>query len=117
MSKTYLDHTHPDAFVDHTKIAKPEGPYKPCPRCQCHGGWNLTLNAYSLPAGVEDTAENRRRHVHFRCICSHCQGYGWVHESVDCPGHNWVHHSNLGRCYNRYMCTVCGKFDDVDSSD
>lgn len=31
--------------------------------------------------------------------------------------HKFVFDRNLGRCYNRYVCTLCGAFSCVDSSD
>ena len=109
----------PFDFIDHNKHSpRPElGLTKLCPVCIGHGGRNLQLNAYPLPAGKEDTAENRHTYCHFRAICSHCNGWGFVAESEMCSGHEWKHTENLGRCYNRYTCTKCGKINDVDSSD
>ena len=31
--------------------------------------------------------------------------------------HEYTHVKNLGRCYNRYQCTKCGRTMDVDSGD
>ena len=119
-AKPFMDHTHPDAFVDFTKMALPvwatPDQYKECPRCKGHGGWNLQRNAYSLH-NYADTAENRHRYSHFCAMCGHCKGWGFVSVKVTCPGHEWVFDKNLGRCYNRYRCTLCSAINDVDSSD
>ena len=112
----YMDHTHPDAFVDWVKQEPAYGATVECPRCKGFGGWNLQLNAYSLH-GKEDTPANRHTYSHFRGICEHCNGWGYVSPEEKCQGHDWEFHSNLGRCYNRYQCIHCGKFSDVDSSD
>ena len=113
----YMDQNHPDAFLDYPGIKKPEyGHTKLCPKCKGHGGWNLRLNAYSLH-NYPNTAENRHRYSHFKCMCSHCSGWGYVLPTETCPGHEWQFLQNLGRCYNRYKCLICGKTSDVDSSD
>ena len=113
----YLESTDPGAFLDwpEVDIRLIKG-YRLCPVCQGHRGWNLRLNAYPLHT-LEDTAENRHRHSHFRCQCSHCNGWGQVHESVTCAGHEWKWIKNTGRCLNLYECIHCGKKHEVDSSD
>lgn len=115
----FLESTDPDAFVDWVK-RKPEDCYikdsKECPVCRGFGGWNLTLNAYPL-RDRPDTPENRRNFSHFTCSCSTCYGWGYVERNMNCAGHVWEFQQNLGRCYNRYVCTSCGLINDVDSSD
>jgi DnaJ-class molecular chaperone len=112
----YMDHTHPDAFVDWTRMEPKYGNTKECPRCKGWGGWNLEMNAYKLPPNTPDTQENRHKFVHFRAMCNHCNGWGYVSPKEKCPGHEWVFAENLGNCYNRYTCSVCGMKNDVDSS-
>ena len=113
----YLNPTDPGAFDDWT-LKKPSPAFKKvCPRCSGYGGWNLTLNAYGLHPGMEDTQENRHRFSHFRAMCDHCSGWGYVHESNQCAGHEWKFVENLGRCYNRYECINCHVTSDVDSGD
>ena len=115
-----MDHTHQNAFVDYpAKLSIPEylgKNAKECPVCQGYGGWNLQLNSYPLH-NYEDTPANRHRYSHFRSMCNHCTGYGWVHVSEKCEGHQWIFTRNLGRCYNEYRCARCGKLSEVDSSD
>ena len=113
----YLNHSHPDAFVDWEKREPAFGCTKECPRCKGYGGWNLALNQYGMPAGYANTPFNRNRYMHFRCMCSHCQGWGYVAPEETCAGHDWAFVQNLGRCYNRYECKHCGQMSDVDSSD
>jgi DnaJ-class molecular chaperone len=113
--KNYLDHTHPDAFVDHPKQKSRGDGYKECPRCKGHGGWNLELNAYNLH-GRENTPENRHVFSHFRSMCGVCNGYGYIHNSQTCE-HDWKSHKNVGRCLNEYICIHCSKIELVDSSD
>lgn len=114
----YMTSLHPDAFLDFP-VPKPvpKDNYRTCPVCNGRGGWNLRLNAYPLPPHVEDTPENRHKYVHFRASCYHCNGWGYVHQSVTCDGHNWVYVKNLGKCYNQYKCSKCGAINNVDSSD
>ena len=112
----YMDHTHPDAFLDWPKRSPEYGATKECPRCKGHGGWNLLLNAYNMH-GMEDTAENRHKFAHFRQMCGHCYGWGYVAPEEDCPGHDWKHVATIGRCLNRYECIHCQQISDVDSSD
>ncbi len=112
----YLTYDHPDAFVDFPK-REPYGAFtRECSVCKGHGGWNLRLNAYPLH-NHPNTPENRHRYSHFKAQCSNCRGYGYVLPDQGDHAHEWVYHSNLGRCYNRYVCKTCGAFNDVDSSD
>jgi hypothetical protein len=114
----YLSPTDTGAFDDWVR-REPESAYgmsKECPVCRGYGGWNLALNAYPLH-DYADTPENRHRYSHFRACCSHCNGWGYVHDSEMCSGHEWKFDRNLGRCYNRYRCIRCDKVSDVDSSD
>jgi hypothetical protein len=113
----YMEHTHPDAFVDFP-MKSPNielGRTKLCAKCQGHGGWNLQLNSYSLH-DYENTPENRHRYSHFICQCSNCYGWGFVHENQDCV-HDWEYHKSLGKCLHQYKCIHCDKIDLVDSSD
>ena len=113
----YLEPTDPGAFDDWMK-REPWLMYtKECPRCKGHGGWNLTLNAYKLHPGVADTPSNRHLYSHFRTVCGHCNGHGYIHPENTCPGHEWVFKENLGRCYNRYRCIHCTAVSDWDSGD
>lgn len=101
----YLDHTHPDAFVDWKHLEAPNPTFsKECPRCKGFGGWNLKMNSYGIGK-------------HLQCQCSHCNGWGYVSSAETCEGHEWVFEENLGRCYNRYRCLKCGKKTNVDSGD
>jgi len=113
----YMDHTHPDAFVDWAKRSPEYGMTKECPRCKGYGGWNLQLNAYKLREGMADTQDTRHLFCHFRQHCGTCNGWGYVHPNMNCTGHDWVFVQNLGRCYNRYKCKHCDAISDVDSSD
>jgi RecJ-like exonuclease len=111
----YLTKDDPDAFLDHV-LREPYGDLtKICPVCKGYGGWNLRLNAYPLN-GKEDTAENRHKFSHFRCSCSHCNGWGYVHPKEDCVGHTWQFVKNTGNCLNLYKCALCGKLWEIDSS-
>lgn len=104
VAQKFLESTDPGAFQDWVKN-KPSLVYtKECPVCQGYGGWNLTVNAYGPGR-------------HFKCVCSTCNGYGYVHPDMKCTGHVWTFVENLGRCYNRYKCTKCDIFQDVDSTD
>jgi len=98
-----------------------------CPICKGYGGWNSELNCYRLPPGVEDTAENRCKYVHFQAGCSQCNGWGWVSDE----GANCIHEmkelsqkecrkrgiQHFGNCYHVYECIKCSKVEHVDSSD
>ena len=113
----YLTHDHPDAFVDWPERTKSyDKGYKPCPLCKGLGGWNLKLNAYPLHR-YENTAENRHHFSHFRCCCSHCNGWGQVLVTEACVGHEWKWVKNTGKCLNLFECVHCGKKSEVDSSD
>jgi hypothetical protein len=118
---TYLNENSPEAFVDY-----PPAPRHPlpagmvtCPRCKGHGGWNLKLNSYKLPDGMEDTPENRHKYVNFRASCSNCNGWGYVRaDSRDATCiHKYEHSANVGNCLNNYKCSKCEKEICVDSSD
>lgn len=118
----------PDAFVDFPKkdispLCEILGNTIECPQCLARGGWNLQVNAYPMHSRA-DTPENRHKFAHFRCLCNVCNGHGYVREdqnnhNPECieNGHGWKFDSNLGKCYNRYKCVICGIFQDVDSSD
>lgn len=113
----YLEATDTDAFVDwpEVEVRLLKG-NKVCPVCQGHGGWNLKLNAYNLHS-YENTPENRHRYSHFRCCCSHCNGWKQVRADENCQGHEWKRIATTGRCLNLYECVHCGKKSEVDSSD
>jgi len=119
---TYMTPDHPDAFLDWPTHASRSDLTQLCPRCQGHGGWNLLLDQYRLPltaggARYADTAENRHLFCHFRAMCDHCTGWGWIPESETCPGHEWLYVANVGRCLNQYQCRHCSRVQQVDSSD
>lgn len=129
----FLDPAKDDflCFIDFPLMEIPNKniPYTLCPKCKGHGGWNLKVNSYKLPEGVEDTSENRHRYCHFRAHCGQCNGWGWVQEnSIDakcmhdyieltykeCLEHNIKH---FGMCWHVYRCSKCGTTKSVDSSD
>lgn len=100
-----------------------------CPKCKGYGGWVLTENAYPLPKGMEDSAENRAKYCHFRAHCNQCNGWGWVkRDSLDaqcvhdyhelsveqCRAKGIGHH---GMCWHVYECAKCGEIRSTDSSD
>lgn len=118
--KTYLEPTHPDAFVDYPeqdpKLAATYGMTSLCPQCKGHGGWNLELNSYPLH-GKEDVPENRHLFSHFRASCPQCNGYGYVRQEDTDHIHKWNRTRNVGNCLNVWECEVCGKEMTVDSSD
>lgn len=121
--KEFLKPSDKDAYLDFPPLNLVlKDNEKMCPVCEGHGGWNLEIFAYyksMLRNGMEDNAENRHRNAHFRCSCSHCNGWGKVEMSEMCPGHIWEHYSKheYFRCLNTYKCTLCGKLWEVDSSD
>lgn len=124
----YLNRDDPGALVDHPTPAdrlvqwqKYHANVTPllCPKCHGYGGHNLQVNAYALPKGMEDTAENRHKYRHFRASCSQCVGWGYVTDKQDAE---CVHQPGPGtatsfRCVTNYRCTKCGKEWSVDSSD
>ena len=116
---SYLTPDDPDAFLDYPEKPTPElsiGLVE-CPVCHKHGGWNLRVNSRKLHEGVADTPENRHKYVHFRAYCNQCYGRGWTTvENAKCV-HTMEFSRNLGRCYNEYKCSKCGKIENVDSSD
>lgn len=120
---TYMTPDHPDAFLDWPQLDSSTHLPTQCPRCRGHGGWNLLLNQYKLPpSGVRggyypNTPENRHLFCHFRAMCDHCGGWGWIPESETCPGHEWEYLANVGRCLNQYQCRHCSRRQEVDSSD
>jgi hypothetical protein len=114
---SYMTADHPQAFIDWAMMEPGTYLNKQCQRCKGHGGWNLQLFAYSMPRGYEDTAENRHRYRHFRSVCDHCNGWGYVGKDETCTGHEWINRRNVGRCLNEYTCKHCNKVEVVDSSD
>ena len=120
----YMDHKHPDAFVDFAPPKAPSdlmlkmGYNKVCPMCKGHGGWNLRLNAYRMPDGYEGNPYNRNRYCHFRASCGHCSGWGYVSPEEPCEGHEWARVA--GASYmgmSKYVCIHCEKEACRDSSD
>jgi len=114
----FLTPDHPDAFLDHPRKEPWLNYTVECPRCRGHGGWNLSINSYNLH-GKPDTPENRHRYSHFRKICDHCGGHGYVSKetAAKCSGHEWKFLQNLGRGYDQYKCIHCGQINAYDSSD
>jgi len=113
----YMDNTHPDAFVDWPTMIPQHGMTRVCPKCKGHGGWNLRMHAYPLPAGVADTPQTRHSYAHFRQSCGHCNGWGYVSPDETCTGHEWENPVSMGRCLTRYTCSKCGQVREFDSSD
>lgn len=78
--KELLSSTDKDAYLDFPPLNLVlKDNEKMCPVCEGHGGWNLEIFAYyksMLRNGMEDNSENRHRNAHFRCVCSHCNGWG-----------------------------------------
>lgn len=99
----YLTPDNPEAFRGLEKLPKP--PYRPFECFVCHGfgKWILTRDAYGPGK-------------HFLASCSDCGGYGYTVYEIT-HRHDWKFTANLGRCFNRYTCSICGKVDDVDSGD
>jgi hypothetical protein len=100
-----------------------------CPLCKGYGGWVLTVNAYPLPQGMEDTAENRAKYCHFRAHCRQCAGWGWVKrngEDAECV-HEYRELSveecrtkrikHWGMCWHVHECLKCQRTMSTDSSD
>ena len=106
----YMDHTHPDAFLDLPKLE----PYlkwnliHECPTCKGHGYWNLKTNAYPR---YENPADR-----HFKQVCSTCNGYGYTNKPNPCE-HDWSHRKTIGKCLHEVTCSKCGTKMQVDSSD
>lgn len=126
--ESFLRSDHPEAHLDFPtpeekllqwrQFSWPADPQM-CPKCRGYGGHNLTVNAYPLPDGMEDTSENRHRYRHFRSSCDQCVGWGYVTDQrdVDC-----AHEFDNGRatglnCVTEYRCKKCGRGVTVDSSD
>jgi hypothetical protein len=77
-----------------------------CPKCHGYGGWHLRINAYG-------------EGQHFNCICSQCEGRGYVRpgRDVECL-HDWQEVATVGNCLTDYACAKgCGATKRVDSSD
>ena len=121
----YMTQDHPDAFLDFPSVEETrkelikKGRYNPdnhkdCPVCKGYGGWNLKINRYVNRK--EDTPQNRHLYSHFRCSCSHCNGWGFVDKKEECPDHEWKITKQLGNCSNEYTCQICGKKRIIDSS-
>lgn len=71
-------------------------PYVPCPTCNGEGE-------------TTDPIEQ---------VCRHCLGLGWVDpKQVDHICANHAREDNIGRCYWRYTCEICGHQWTVDSGD
>jgi hypothetical protein len=113
----YLTPYDSGAFLDYPKREPTASLTQECPRCYGHGGWNLRLNSYTLPTGVQDTPEARHRYVHFKAHCTHCSGWGYVPEEQTCTGHEWTYVRTLGRCHELLRCSICGTEQEVDSTD
>jgi len=126
----YLTADHPDAYVDFPtpadKLARwrqyhtmgPE-PFI-CARCKGYGGHNLVVNAYPLPAGVEDTPENRHKYCHLSSSCMQCAGWGYVTDRRDAVcAHEFDQGTSVGHCLKDYTCQKpgCGRVIAIDSSD
>lgn len=47
--------------------------------------------------------------------CYECKGAGEV--EVDGCYHDWKWVEKLGRCYNKYQCTICNRTKSIDSGD
>lgn len=124
----YLTPADADAYVDHPTPAdnlakwrkwnaKTPDPHV-CPKCKGYGGHNLRVNDYPLPAGMENTAENRHKYCHFRQSCMQCGGWGYVTDrrDADCA-HEFDHGKKVGNCLYDYTCKKCGRVYQIDSSD
>lgn len=117
----YLESTDENAFLDFPgkkdkAKASQFGYTEECPRCKGYGGWNLRVNAYGVPKGLEDSPENRHKYSHFRCTCNNCFGWGYVKKEESDHIHEWGLIENLGNCLNKYGCSICHKTIELDSS-
>ena len=115
MQTTYMTENDPQAFLDFPEPELPPRGRAVCPRCGGHGGWNLRLNASPLPAGVDDTPENRHRYAHFQAACMNCNGWGHV------PGEQAEHiHQWKTTCWSGSErtdeCETCGQRWNLDTS-
>jgi hypothetical protein len=118
----YTNQYHENAFIDFPgKQAKEKFSYHPspaeCPKCFGYGGWNIRINAYKLRDGMENTPENRHRHVHFRASCDQCNGWGWLNPKNASCVHDFSIERNVGRCLTENTCSKCGYKQTIDSSD
>jgi hypothetical protein len=107
----------PDAtnFLDIPVMPNPEaafgysgGPMVACAKCQGHGKWNLTVNAYGPGK-------------HFQGGCGQCWGWGWVKaDSVDATClHTFkaIAPDQPFRCWHTVACTQCGHKRSYSSDD
>ena len=115
----FLKPTDADAFLDMEKLPMPGTLYDDlkaytaeCPQCRGYGGWNLELNAY--PVRDKHGIEIGRKH--FQSHCSHCNGWGWVEPKDAGHVHDWQHVRRMGNCLNLFVCLICKKTIEVDSS-
>lgn len=108
----FLTPDDPQAFVDWPDRPPVEGLPK-CPKCKGHGGWNLRLYAYALPARIEDTPAWRHLYCHFRTGCSMCGGAGYTKETCD---HKWKWADSPGQFHHVFQCVNCNATKHVDSS-
>lgn len=77
-----------------------------CPKCQARGCFN-----YSKFNMVDGSTRYNRM------TCGICNGGGWIGKDMKVCDHSWEFVSNLGNCYNRFQCSKCEKFANVDSGD
>lgn len=110
MTTTFL----PDAtdFTDIPVMAHPGATYADkathvlCPKCQGHGKWNLTVNAYGPGR-------------HFQGSCGQCWGWGWVSGADATCLHTFVAIApdQPFRCWHTIQCTACGTKRSYSSDD
>ena len=111
----YLNEKSPRAFLDFPEPEAPHQGRETCPRCGGHRGWNLRLNAYPMPAGREDTPENRHRFTHYQAACPNCNGWGHVPEVQAGHAHLWETVSWLDMVHTE-RCRECGLERQPDTS-